>query len=123
MGLISNKNGKLIFWLYDVSSNTKIPRELKNISQVNDLSFSANGRLGILSATVNGMSDLYLLSTRRDRVSRLTYGVWDDVDPSFVHGTNSIVFSSNRATDTLNLLTKDIEMVTKNYNLYEPNLT
>ena len=122
LGLISSKNGKLIFWLYDASSETKVPRELKNITQVNDMSFSANGRLGILSATVNGMSDLYLISTRRDRIRRLTNDIWDDVDPSFVPGTNTLLFISNRVSDTLNLLTKDINMVSGNYNLFFYNL-
>ncbi len=122
LGLISTKKGELIFWLYDVASDTRIPRVLRNISQVNDLSFSANGRLGIISATVNGMSDLYLISTRRDRIRRLTYDVWDDIDPSFVPGTNSIVFSSNRLSDTLNLKTKDVNLINNNFNLFFYNL-
>ena len=122
LGMISTENGKILFWLYDVSTGTKVPRELRTLTQVNDMSFSANGRLGVLSGTVNGMSDLYLISTRRDRVSRLTNDIYDDIDPSFVPGTNTIVFSSNRISDTLNLKRRDFEMVSENYNLFYYNL-
>lgn len=122
LGMISNDNGKILFWLYDVSTQTKIPRELKHLTQVNDLEFSANGRLGIISATVNGMSDLFLISTRSDRINRITRDVWDDIDPSFVPGTNTLVFSSNRISDTLNLPKKDFESVSNNYNIFFYNL-
>ena len=121
LGIIDARKGKLIFWLYDVLSGTKIPRPLTNLSEVNSLSFNGNGRLGIISGTVNGSSDLYLISTRRDRIKRLTNDFYDDIDPSFVPNTNSIVFSSNRMTDSLNQK-GTFDEVSSNYNLYYFNL-
>ena len=118
LGYIDVKKGKYIFWLYDVVSKSKIPRELKFMSGINSLSFSKNGRLGIISANFNGSSDLFLISTRRDRVNRLTNDIFDDRDASFVPGTNVIIFSSNRTTDSLNLKTKDLNLISDNYNLF-----
>src|SRR5690606_21821407 len=66
-----------------------------------------------------GQNDLFLVSSRRDRVRRLTNDIYDDLDPSFVPGTNSIVFSSNRTTDTLASGAKiPIAELTDNFNLF-----
>lgn len=122
LGIIDVRKGKYIFWLYDVVSRSRIPRELKFFTEVNSLAFSQNGRLGIISGTFNGMSDLFLISTRRDRVNRLTNDIYDDIDASFVPNSNTIVFSSNRLTDTLNVKSRDFNNISENYNLFFYNL-
>jgi Tol biopolymer transport system component len=119
LGVVAMKQGKFVFWLYDLSTRTKLPRALERFSNIRSLSFSGNGRLGILSGDFEGQSDLFLISTRRERVSRITNDVYDDLDPAFIPGTNRIVFSSNRETDTLNVADKTrIEKLTNNYNLF-----
>jgi hypothetical protein len=101
LGVVGIKNGEYVFWLYDLNTRSKLPRELDRFSNIRSLSFSGNGRLAILSADFEGRNDLFLVSSRRDRVRRLTNDLYDDLDPSFIPGTNRIVFSSNRSTDTL----------------------
>ena len=119
LGVIGVKRGEYTFWLYDLSSKTKLPRELDRFSNVRSLSFSENGRLVVVSADFEGQSDLFLISTRRDRVRRLTNDLYDDLDPSFIPGTNRIVFSSNRVSDTLQTSRKPaIGDLTDNYNLF-----
>src|SRR5690606_10350414 len=60
-----------------------------------------------------------LLSARRDRVRRLTNDLYDDLDPSFVPGTNSIVFSSNRTSDTLRTrVSPEFNELSNTYNLF-----
>jgi hypothetical protein len=119
LGVIAVKKGNYTFWLYDLSTRTKLPRELDKFNNVRSLSFSSNGRLAVLSADYEGRNDLYLVSSRRDRVRRLTNDVYDDLDPSFIPNTNKIVFSSNRTSDSLNQKTKPaLGSLTDNYNLY-----
>ncbi|HKZ37932.1 MAG TPA: hypothetical protein VJ184_09790, partial [Chryseolinea sp.] len=119
LGVIGVKNGEYIFWLYDFNTKTKIPRELERFSNIRSFDFSGNGRLVILSADFEGRSDLFLLSSKRDRVRRLTNDLYDDLDPSFIPNTNQIVFTSNRTTDTLRANTKpQFETLTNNYNLF-----
>ncbi len=118
LGVIAVKNGGYTFWLYDLNTRTKIPRELDRFQNVRSLSFSANGRLAVVSADYEGRSDLFLLSTRRDRVRRLTNDWFDDLDPSFIPGTNRIVFSSNRTTDSLQTKKPALHDLNDNYNLY-----
>lgn len=101
LGVIAVSHGNYTFWLYDLSTKTKLPRELDRFNNVRSISFSANGRLAIVSADYEGKNDLYLIASRRDRIRRLTNDIYDDLDPTFIPGTNKIVFSSNRTTDTL----------------------
>lgn len=119
LGVIGLKYGEYVFWLYDLSSRSKLPRELDRFSNIRSLNFSDNGRLAVISADFEGRNDLFLLSSRRDRVRRLTNDLYDDLDPSFVPGTNSIVFSSNRASDTLRSRTNpDFSTLSGTYNLF-----
>lgn len=118
LGVIGIKNGQHVFWLYDLSTNSKLPRELERFSNIRSFDFSGNGRLAVLSGDFEGQNDLFLISSRRDRTRRLTNDLYDDLDPSFVPNTNAIVFSSNRQTDTTNTLVKGIKDLPTHYNLY-----
>ncbi|MEP6735481.1 MAG: translocation protein TolB [Chryseolinea sp.] len=120
LGVIGVKNGDYIFWLYDFTTRTKLPRELEKFSNVRSFDFSSNGRLVILSADFEGKSDLFLMSSKRNRAPRrLTNDIYDDLDPAFIPNTNRIVFSSNRSNDTLRANTKPhFEQLTNNYNLF-----
>ncbi|MFZ6013597.1 MAG: translocation protein TolB [Bacteroidota bacterium] len=119
LGVIGLKRGDYVFWLYDLSTKSKLPRELDRFSNIRSLNFSGNGRLAVLSADFEGRNDLFLLSSRRDRVRRLTNDIFDDLDPSFIPGSNRIVFSSNRMSDSLRTL-KNTEFIqtSENYNLF-----
>lgn len=123
LGVIGLRRGQYMFWLYDLNTKTKLPRPLERFSNVRSLDFSENGRLAILSADFEGQNDIFLTSTRRDRVKRLTNDIYDDLDPSFLPNSNSIVFSSNRVSDTLST-SKDIpfDQLSDNYNLFLFNL-
>lgn len=119
LGVIGVKRGEYVFWLYDLSTKTKQPRALEKFSNIRSLHFSDNGRLIILSADFEGKSDLFLLSTRRERVRRLTNDLYDDLDPSFIPGTNRIIFSSNRSNDSLKATGKpEFDKLNNNYNLF-----
>ncbi|MDL5050925.1 hypothetical protein QQ054_33535 [Oscillatoria amoena NRMC-F 0135] len=119
LGVVAVKRGEYTFWLYDLNTRTKLPRELDRFSNVRSINFSSNGRLAILSADFEGQNDLFLLSTRRDRVRRLTNDLYDDLDPSFIPGTNRIVWSSNRISDSLRTQPRPtLGDLTENYNLF-----
>jgi hypothetical protein len=123
LGVIGIKKGEYVFWLYDLTSRSKLPRDLDKFSNIRSFDFSSNGRLAVISADQAGQNDLYLISSRRDRLRRLTSDVFDDLDPSFIPNTNSIVFSSNRTTDTvLSNKPLDFQKVSTTYNLFTFNL-
>jgi WD40 repeat protein len=119
LGVIAVKYGQYVFWLYDLNTRTKLPRELEKFSNIRSFDFSGNGRLIIMSADFEGKSDLFLLSTRRDRVKRLTNDLFDDLDPAFIPNSNRVVFSSNRTNDTLRSVSKpEFQQLSNNYNLF-----
>lgn len=122
LGVIGVRYGQHIFWLYDLTTRTKIPRPLERFSNIRSLNFSDNGRLAIISADMDGQNDLFLISSRRDRTRRLTNDIFDDFDPSFVPKSNTLIFSSNRTTDTVNTVRRDFGKVPSNYNLFSFNL-
>ncbi|MEO5600575.1 MAG: translocation protein TolB [Cyclobacteriaceae bacterium] len=119
LGVVGLKYGEYVFWLYDLSTRSKLPRELDRFSNIRSLNFSDNGRLAVLSADFEGRNDLFLISSRRDRVRRLTNDLYDDLDPSFIPGTNRVVFSSNRTSDTLRAKSSpDFSQLSETYNLF-----
>jgi len=122
LGVIGVKSGQYIFWLYDLKTKTKLPRELDKFSNIRSFSFSNNGRLVIVSADFEGQNDLFLLSSRRDRTKRLTNDAFDDLDPAFIPNSNTIVFSSNRVTDSLTTDVKTFQKLSPYYNLFLFNI-
>jgi hypothetical protein len=122
LGVIGVRRGEYVFWLYDLNTKSKLPRELDRFSNIRSFDFSGNGRLAIMSADLAGQNDLFLISSRRDRTRRLTNDIYDDLDPTFIPNTNSVVFSSNRITDTVNTIVKGYDKITKNYNLFTYDL-
>ncbi len=122
LGVIGTKNGQYVFWLYDLVTKSKLPRELESFSNIRNFDFSGNGRLAVLSADFEGQNDLFLISSRRDRTRRLTNDLFDDLDPSFIPNSNTIVFSSNRSSDSLVNKISDYAKSTNRYNLFLFNL-
>ncbi|MFM8913969.1 MAG: hypothetical protein ACKOE6_13805, partial [Flammeovirgaceae bacterium] len=122
LGVIGVEEGQYIFWLYDLTTKTKLPRELDKFSNIRSFSFSNNGRLVIVSADFEGQNDLFLLASRRDRTKRLTNDKFDDLDPSFIPNSNTIVFSSNRVSDSLKTGATNLQKLTANYNLFLFNI-
>jgi len=122
LGVIGTKSGQYVFWLYDLVTKSKLPRELDRFSNIRNFDFSGNGRLAVLSADFEGQNDLFLISSRRDRTRRLTNDLYDDLDPSFIPNSNTIVFSSNRTSDSLVYKSMDYAKSTDRYNLFLFNL-
>jgi hypothetical protein len=122
LGVIGVKDGQYVFWLYDLVTKSKLPRELDRFSNIRSFNFSGNGRLAVLSADLAGQNDLFLISSLRDRTRRLTNDLYDDLDPSFIPNSNTIVFSSNRVTDSIGTVVKSYSKLPDTYNLFLFNL-
>jgi WD40-like Beta Propeller Repeat len=122
LGVIGVNQGQYIFWLYDLNTRTKLPRELDKFSNIRSFNFSNNGRLVVISADFEGQNDLFLLSSRRDRTKRLTNDKFDDLDPAFIPNSNTLVFSSNRPSDSLHTNVKGLQKLSPNYNLFLYNI-
>lgn len=122
LGIINNKYGRNYLNIYDLNSRKKVRKQLTRINQITDFDIVRNGNLAVLSADINGNNDLYLISLRRNSIKRITRDFYDDVNPRFVPGTSSIIFSSNRPTDTIDVKGQDIQKITNTYNIFIYNI-
>ncbi|GGZ14429.1 hypothetical protein GCM10007049_02860 [Echinicola pacifica] len=95
---------------------------LRNITQINSLNFSPNGKTMVLSAMSNGRTNIYTLNLRGTG-RRLTNDVFDDISPVFVNDT-TIIYSSNRTDlpDSVLTRTPDVRELPDYFNLYKIDL-
>jgi len=124
LGVLLYKRGYLYLNTYDVINGDKFQKPLNRFRQVESFSFNDNGKLAIISGDVDGQNDLFLISMRRNALKRITTDLYDDLDPVFIPGTSTIVFSSNRETDSVKVSSakSTLEAVGNNYNLFVYNL-
>lgn len=101
LGIVGVLYGRTHLWLYDMASNKRIKKDIGKLNNVRSFDIDRGGSLAVLSADVDGKNDLYLLSLRRNSIKRITNDIYDDAYPRFIPNTSSIVFSSNRPTDSI----------------------
>lgn len=118
LGVVSHERGVNLLYLYNLYTKEMQTRDLRRFDQVNQMDIYPNGKTAVISANVNGQSDLYLVSTGRPNIRRLTNDVFDDLHPAFIPDTKRIVFSSNRNTDSLSI-NYGYDKISENYNLFE----
>lgn len=118
LGIVEVRNGLYEYVQYDILGKSLTRRPLERFSQIRDIAFNDNGKLAVVSGDINGQNDLYLVSLSRNALRRLTNDVWDDITPSFLPGTDAIVFSSNRPTDSLKSVSRTLKDLPSYYNLF-----
>jgi hypothetical protein len=106
-------------WFFNINTKRRQKKELTRLNNIKDFDVSESGNLAVLSADLEGQSDVFLISLRRNSIKRLTNDSFDDVNPKFIPGSSAIIFSSNRTTDTLRIRqTMEIENMSNIYNLF-----
>lgn len=122
LGIVQNWYGTNYLVSYDLPTRSKQRKSLLRFNQIQGIGFNDNGKLAVISADIKGQNDLYLISMRRNAVKRLTKDKYDDLNPKFIPGTDAIVFSSNRPSDTLNLALENINEAPDALNLFAYDL-
>jgi hypothetical protein len=119
LAIITKKYGRNYLWFFNVNSRRRQKKELTRLNNIKDFDVSESGNLAVMSADLNGQSDIFLISLRRNSIKRLTKDIYDDINPKFIPGSSSILFSSNRTSDSLNLDKKNnLEDINDIYNLF-----
>jgi len=96
IGIITYYKKTNILLIYDFINKRKEIKKLENFDQINSFNFNSSSNLLVLSASLKGKTDLYLLSTYKNYVKKITNDNWDDIDPVFIPNKDIILFSSNR---------------------------
>jgi len=122
LGIIYNKYGKNWISLVTIGSGATVKKELSRINQIKDFDIAKGSNLAVVSSERNGNNDLYLVSLKRNSIKRITNDLFDDINPVFVPETASIVFSSNRTTDSIFNTDQKIPESTDVYNIFLYNI-
>jgi hypothetical protein len=104
LAILFEKNDIIYLGQYDIFTDKfKQTEPITNQYQrVHSISYKNNYRM-LLSATINGFSDLFIYSLVDRQTTRITNDIWDDLDAQTAEldGRKGYIFSSNRP-DTLN---------------------
>lgn len=77
------------------------PVYFNHFTHIEDMDISDDGEMIVFSATKDGQSDIYTYGIESKKLTNITKDIFDDLTPSFLKKSYSVVFSSNRVSDTL----------------------
>lgn len=97
----TERKGELYLNTYTVDDGKITTKPVFMLEKILSMSYSEDGRNMIFSGVRDGRTDLYLYYIIGNRQEQLTDDQYDDLDPRFVRGGRSIIFSSDRTDDTL----------------------
>ncbi len=86
---------------YDIKKRKRTRKTLYQLERVTSMEYSSDGKKMIMTAFNRGKSDLFLYHVPGNNHEQLTRDVWDETGACFADGGKTIVFSSNRNSDTL----------------------
>lgn len=92
------------FWLYffELDSKELTKNEIFSFSKINDFSFSPDGKSFVFTAMKDGQVDVFTYNVLAHTHKAVTNDVCDEKDASYSNNRSSIVFASNRLSDSLN---------------------
>ncbi len=117
LAVIYSKKGKVLLELFDMQTKKWDKRELVRIDKVLSFNFSSDGRRLVISGIKNSQSDLFVFNLAQNSMQQVTNDIYDDLTPSFIPGTNEIIFASNRASDSTKFK-KDADLFMDNNDLF-----
>ncbi len=122
LSYIYEKEGDTFLVIYDVEDGTKVVRPVYNFIKILDYAYSPDGKSFVMSAVQNGKTDIYIYNIGGGSAIPITNDIFDDLHPRFVDNGRSIIFSSNRTNDTLNVkVNPDTKLVTS-FDLFTYNM-
>lgn len=99
---ITESKGSLILNTYFIDREELFSKNIFKLEKV--LSFNyINNKEMVFSAVSKGQSDLYLYKVVGNTQIQLTNDIYDDLNPVYEAQSHSILFTSNRPNDSLNL--------------------
>ncbi|TND09065.1 MAG: hypothetical protein FD123_1468 [Bacteroidetes bacterium] len=105
---IYEKKGETFLVIYTPETKEKIIRPIFNFIKIIDFAYSDDGKQLVMSAVQNGQTDIFVYNIAGGSAEPVTKDIYDDLNPRFVDGGRSIIFSSNRELDTMKTVNPDI---------------
>ncbi|MFB6258517.1 MAG: hypothetical protein ABEH38_07475 [Flavobacteriales bacterium] len=97
---VTEEKGEPKFHTYSLEDEKLSTKPLFDLEKVLDMDYSPDGTKMVFSAVQDGMTNLYRYHPVGNRSNKLTNDTHDDLQPTYLD-EDRIIFSSNRADDTL----------------------
>jgi len=110
--------GKLVLYSQFIKTEKIVSRNMQYFNKILDFSYSQQADKLVLSAVMNGKTDIYVFDMSSGTHEAITNDLADDFNPRFVSASSKIIFSSNRMSDTLSLDRKAKTAVSSNFDLF-----
>ena len=101
LAILTERKGETWLWLHNVETGRTDHQILYNFQKVLDMGYSGDGTLLALSAVQKGQSDIFVYNIASGSHEQLTNDGFNDLCPRFLPGSDEIIFSSNRISDTV----------------------
>jgi Tol biopolymer transport system component len=119
----SEEKGGVELYFYRLDQKKFEQRTMPFFEKVLSLSYSPDGTRLLVSAVINGMTDIFIHTIISGTNERITFDAADDLNPSFIRGKDeTMIFSSNRLTDTLSNRADPQERTGLTFNLFTYDL-
>jgi WD40 repeat protein len=98
---IYEEKGGIKMTFYDITNKEYNSRKMFYFEKINSIDFSPDGGKIVMSAYRFGRSDIFVHTLASGTNQAITDDIADDHTPRFIENGTKIIFSSNRADDTL----------------------
>ncbi|MBC8314366.1 MAG: hypothetical protein ISR57_09660 [Bacteroidales bacterium] len=106
IAILTERKGEIWLYFYNLEEKRLEYQILYNFQKVLDISYSGDGRFLVMSAVMKGQSDIFVYEIAAGSHEQLTNDIYDDFGPRFLQGSEEIIFSSNRVSDTVRFYEK-----------------
>lgn len=101
LSIVYMKKGKPFLYTENIRNGDKERKSFNSFDEILSIDYHHKKAEMILSAIDGGRSDIFVYDYKKNYAKRITKDMYDDLNPRYIPGTNTIVFSSNRPGDTL----------------------
>jgi hypothetical protein len=103
LAMIIEAKGFKFLYFYSTETHKFQKQFLYNFDKILDFSYAPDGRSFVFSAVQKGQSDIFIYTIASNSFEQLTRDSYNDLNPRFIESGRKIIFSSNRAIDTISL--------------------
>ncbi len=121
--LLNEEKAGMVIYFYRTDEEKTEQRNFLYFDKVLDFSYSPEGTRLALSAVKDGVTDIYIHTVASGTNEQITRDVADDLNPVFMgNSPNTILFSSNRLSDTLTNTGDPFEKLSSRFDLFTYDL-
>ncbi len=101
IGMIYGEEGRNILAVKRLGEKGEQKITIPLLDKIQSFDFKEGGRIAVMTGAINDVSDAFVYNLVRGQVRKISDDKFDERDVSFFRGSNQIIFSSNRTSDSV----------------------